>query len=114
MNPHRHLNRKSWVDASFEAMKTLSGQHCIAKQPMWTKPCTDFEPKVEIRFNRECRNWPDGQAQAACSAMFQEIGGDKALLVATDGSFDPVNTRAGWGFAVFQHGRKIMEDCGAH
>ena len=46
--------------------------------------------------------------------MFREIGGDQALLVATDGSFDPANNRAGWSFVAYLNGEKIMEQCGAH
>ena len=81
---------------------------------MWSQIGSDFEQRVVIRFGRECREWSNGRAEAACRDMFREIGGDQAMLVATDGSFDPAKNRAGWGFAAYLNGEKIMEQCGAH
>ena len=114
VNPHRRLNRKSWVDSSFAAVENLCGLQNVAPSPMWSPIGKDFEQNVVIRFGRECREWSAGRAEAACRDMFREIGGDQALLVATDGSFDPANNRAGWGFAAYLNGKKIMEQCGAH
>ena len=114
VNPHRRLNRKSWVDSSFVAVEILCGLQNIAPSPMWSQIGSDFEQRVVIRFGRECREWSNGRAEAACRDMFREIGGDQAMLVATDGSFDPAKNRAGWGFAAYLNGEKIMEQCGAH
>ena len=114
VNPHRRLNRKSWVDSSFTAVDDLCGLQNVAHGPMWSLLGNDCEQNVVIRFGRECREWPAGRAEAACREMFTEIGGDNALLVATDGSFDPANNRAGWGFAAYLNGEKIMEQYGAH
>ena len=67
-----------------------------------------------VCFDRECRNWPDGEAEEACSTMFTELGTEDTLLIATDGSFCTDKERAGWGFAVFYKAEKIAEEYGAH
>ena len=43
-----------------------------------------------------------------------EVGGDRHLLVATDGSCDNDNYRAGWGYAMFDGTTAIRQDAGAH
>ena len=45
--------------------------------------------------------------------MFQELGQEGILIIATDGSFTPGSMRAGWGFAAFLDGKLIAERCGA-
>ncbi len=110
--PVRRLHRRSWIDLSFEALRTTCQPHSIADQPMWSQ--TDCEQKVVIRFNRECREWDPGRAEAECTAVIRELSTDNTILIATDGSFSPDMDRAGWGFAAFQAGNMIEEQCGAH
>ena len=46
--------------------------------------------------------------------MFRELGGDDAIIVATDGSFTADNNRSGWGYAVYHEGRVLTEEAGSH
>ena len=45
--------------------------------------------------------------------MFQELGQERSLIIATDGSFTPDTMRAGWGFAAFLDGIPVAEMSGA-
>jgi ribonuclease HI len=46
--------------------------------------------------------------------MFNELGGEDALIIATDGSFCPKSSRAGWGFTAYKDHIKVAEGKGAH
>ena len=112
--PRRRLTRKSWLDASFEAMYSLAGDHAVSHNPMWSTPDDSPSHTVIIRFNRECRDWPEGKADKACTALFQELGVEEAILLATDGSFTAGTNRAGWAFVAYHKGVRIAQDSGAH
>ena len=90
------------------ACKVVCGNHVIANQPMWQNE-TGHNPRVVVKFDRRCRERPEGAANAACLDMFRELGGDAALIIATDGSFCAETCRAGWGFAAYKEGIKIAE-----
>ena len=112
--PPRRLKRKSWLDLSLTAARSHTGSHTLAPNPMWRKPHSSTVQHVEIRFGRECREWPSGEAEEACKTMLREFSDGESLVIATDGSFTGECNRAGWGFAVYQGDRKIAEDCGSH
>ena len=112
--PFRRLTRQSWLDLSLIAARSQARPHTLAQDPMWHRPGNGVSQRVEVRFNRECREWPTGEAEAAFSAMLLEIGDTDSLVIATDGSFTGDCSRAGWGFAVYQDGRKIAQECGSH
>ena len=110
------LKRSSWVEKSHAACQELTGKHHLSAYPAWSK-LEDTEGiaqcSVTITLSRECREWTEGAADAKCNELFTQIGGDDALIVATDGSFTAANNRAGWGFAVFRNNRKIADGSGA-
>ena len=84
-------------------MYSLAGEHAVSHNPMWST--LDHTPcYVIIRFIRECRNWPEGKADKASSALFQELRVDEAILLATDGSFTAGINRAGWPFVAYHKG----------
>jgi len=67
-----------------------------------------------VAFNREARDWPEGAAQALCCQLFLDLGGEDSIVVATDGSFNAENNRAGWGFLIRLNTTTIEEDAGCH
>ena len=71
-------------------------------------------PTVTVAFDRQPREWPAGVAQNCCSQLCGEIGGDKAVLAATDGSFIGDNKRAGWGYHICFHDTTIAEESECH
>ena len=85
------------------ACKQVCGDHDIANQPMWQQDISQ-NSRVVVKFDRGCRQWPEGVANAACEGMFRDLGGDAALIIATDGSFCPETCRAGW---VLRHTRIV-------
>ena len=88
----------------------------LSSQPPWQLSSEEegwYQPDVIVRFNRECREWPQGAAEAACQELFEELGQEGILIIATDGSFTPGSMRAGWGFAAFLDGVLIAEKSGA-
>ena len=59
--------------------------------------------------------WPDSAAQALlCFQVLLQLGGDDALVVATDGSFIPEIDRTGWGLLILANGRTIADGYGCH
>ena len=112
--PIRRLKRKSWIDVSFQAVESVAGIHPISPVPMWTRPEESSCQQVVVKFNRECREWAEGEAQQAFERLIMELGKADSLIIATDGSFRVEDNRAGWGFAVYQYGEKIADQCGSH
>ena len=72
------------------------------------------ETQVTTISSRECREWPAGAAQALCSNLFWELGGDAATIIATDGSFNPDTNRAGWGYLIQSEGNAVSKGSGCH
>ena len=88
----------------------------LSSQPPWQLSSEEegwYQPDVIVRFNRECRERPQDTAEATCEELFEEIGQEGILIIATDGSFTPGSMRAGWGFASFLDGVLIAEKSGA-
>ena len=114
--PRSHLKRKSWIELAALACRRTCDSLPLSNQPPWQLASEEegwHQPAVIVKFNRECREWPQGAAEAACQEMFQELGQEGILIIATDGSFTPGSMRAGWGFAAFLDGKLIAERCGA-
>lgn len=53
-----------------------------------------------VKFNRECREWPQGAEEKAFQEMFQELGQEGILVIAMDGCFTAEIMRAAWGFEL--------------
>ena len=82
--------------------------HSIANTGAWLRPKEIEEVSIVIvAFDRQTREWPAGVAQHFCSQLFGEIGDDKAVLVATDGSFN-----GDWGYHICSNDTTITEDSG--
>ena len=91
--PASRLSRKSWVSKSFVAAQRYSEPHTIAEAADWTKESSDtHSPGVVVCFDRSVRKWATGRADDECNKV---IGGMSAIVIATDGSFDPSTDRAG-------------------
>ena len=114
--PRTRLKRKSWLEHAANDCKKICSPLFIADRMPWSRREIEewsYEPDVIVRFNRECREWPCGAAEAACRELLQEIGSGSCLVIATDGSFTPDTIRAGWGLAAYLDGRMVMEMAGA-
>ena len=69
--------------------------------------------RVEVQLGRECRDWPDGAAEAAVKAMFSEWSSEDPLIIASDGSFSDNTERAGCAFVAVQ-GNKVVAEVRSH
>ena len=96
-------------------MSYICGTHRVASQSAWILPEIHEEaPEVVVRFDRSCRLWPQGSANAAFSQLLGDICQRDSLLVVTDSSFDSATQLAGWGFIVYSKGAVIVQGAGAH
>ena len=69
---------------------------------------------VESSLGRECREWPDGEANAAVETLIEKCGNPEAINVFTDGSVQrEVPTKSGWGLYARINGVTAMERSGA-
>ena len=64
----------------------------------------DFEDEegkytsVEATLGRECREWPEGEANDAVEALIEKVSNPDDVNVFTDGSVQrEVPTKSGWG-----------------
>jgi hypothetical protein len=98
------------VSAAVLSTVNLIDGHSIANTGAWLRPKEIEEVSIVIvAFDRQTREWPAGVAQHFCSQLFGEIGDDKAVLVATDGSFN-----GDWGYHICSNDTTITEDSGCH
>ena len=68
---------------------------------------------VESPLGRECREWPDGEANAPVETIIEQCGNPEAVNVFTDGSVQrEVPTKSGWGLHARINGGTAMERSG--
>ncbi len=109
------LSRKSWIHNVFEVAKMYCDHHIIAKDVDWTlEPDRNHSPMVIVHFGRSDREWSQGKADVECNAIIREIAGYASVITVTDGSYDPANNTAGWGFVAYQDDVKLAEALGSH
>ncbi len=65
-------------------------------------------------FDKNVKEWPRGKADAECKAVIRKTAGHASVIIATDGSYDPANNRAGWGCVAYQDDVKLAESSCPH
>ena len=69
---------------------------------------------VETTLGRECREWPEGEANDAVEALIEKVSNPDDVNVFTDGSVQrEVPTKSGWGMYARINGATAMERSGA-
>ena len=105
-----------WMNQAATTISECCEVEDIRKGCDWI-PFEDSEGKfttVEMSLGRECREWPEGEADAAVEALIDKLSDPDDVTVFTDGSVqrDPP-TKSGWGLFARKDGITAKENSGA-
>ena len=114
---HSRLKRgKEWMNQAATTISDCCPIDEIRKGDDWL----DFEDEegkytsVEATLGRECREWPEGEANDAVEALIEKVSNPDDVNVFTDGSVQrEVPTKSGWGMYARINGITAMERSGA-